>query len=231
MAHADFSNWHGIGIELHTTQVYPGAMMTSEQLAEKMKVEILADIQAGIVPASVQNFSELHDYVDANCYGSTEALLDELDTNATSDEEHTKALDKLCDLMNPAMEIINEWFGTGGAFQEISQMDIPLQSFGDGTAIPSISNKASNAENMAAIDRLIVPGKYRHIVAWGKWLGFTPETVFRSVELAEADDAPEDAIQKIDGRWLRVSDIANQNNRDRVAELARSSAEQTINAY
>jgi len=36
---------------------------------ERMKAEIQADIVAGIVPATVSSFSELHDYVDANCYG------------------------------------------------------------------------------------------------------------------------------------------------------------------
>ena len=196
-------------------------MITSEQLAEKMKIEILADIQAGIVPVSVKDFSELHDYVDANCYGGTEALLDELDAAATSDQEHTKALDTLCDLMNPAMEIINVWLANGGPSLEISQMEVPLQFAGDGTVIPSISDTVANSENMEAIDSRIVPGKYRHIVAWGKWLGFTPQTVLESVELADADDAPEDAIQKIDGRWLRVGDIANQTNRERVDKLAR----------
>ena len=230
MAHTDFSIWRRFGIELHTAQVYPGGMITSEQLAEKMKVEILADIQAGIVPASVQNFSELHDYVDANCYGGTEALLDELDAGATSDEEHRKSLDTMCDLMNPAMEIINEWLANGGPLREISQMDVPVQSAGDGSVIASISDKTAHAENIAAIDRLVVPGKYRHIVAWGKWLGFTPQTVLKSIELAKAEDAPEDAIQKIDGRWIRVGDIANQTNRDRVAELARCSSGEMINA-
>lgn len=32
------------------------------------KREILADIEAGIVPPSVSNFGELHDYRDANTY-------------------------------------------------------------------------------------------------------------------------------------------------------------------
>lgn len=38
-------------------------------LVECIKQEILADIQAGVVPASVSSFAQLHDYVDANCYG------------------------------------------------------------------------------------------------------------------------------------------------------------------
>ena len=172
-------------------------MIISEQLAKKMKVEILADMQAGIVPASVQNFSELHDYVDANCYGGTEALLDELDAGATSDEQHRKTLDTMCDLMNPAMEIINEWIAGSGPLREISQMDVPLQSAGNGTVIPSVSDMVANTENMDAIDRLVVCGKHRHIVAWGKWLGFTPQTVLKSVELVKQKAHPKTRSRKL----------------------------------
>lgn len=94
-------------------------MITPEEMAERMKADILADIRAGIVPKSVKTFSELHDYVDANCYGGSEALLDELDAEvADTDEGHTSALNALCDLMNPAMEIINEWLASGGAFRD-----------------------------------------------------------------------------------------------------------------
>lgn len=221
MAHTDFSIQRRFGIELHTAQVYPGDMITSEQLAEKMKVEILADIRSGIVPVSVQNFSVLHDYVDANCYGGTEALLDELDAGATSDEEHRKSLDTMCDLMNPAMEIINEWLANGGALREIGQMDVPLQFAGDGTVIPRVSDMVANAENIEAIDQLVVSGKYRHIVAWGKWLGFTPSTVADHVRQAEADDAPSDVVQKVNGKWIRLDDVVNETNRRRVDEIAR----------
>lgn len=88
------------------------------------------------------------------------------------------------------------------------------------TVIPSIFDRAANDANMAAIDQHVRTTKFRHIVAWGKWLGFTPETVQKSVEQAEADHAPEDVIQKIDGEWLRVTDIANDANRKRFDELA-----------
>lgn len=39
------------------------------QLIARMKAEILADIENGNVPASVNTFSCLHDHVDANGYG------------------------------------------------------------------------------------------------------------------------------------------------------------------
>ena len=197
-------------------------MITSEQLAEKMKFEILADMHAGIVPRSVRNFSELHDYVDANCYGGSVALLDELEDSSTTDEQHADAFNTLCVLMNSAMELINEWIANGGPFLEIIQMKARLQfASADRKAISSINDNVRTAVDLEVIDRLVVPGKYRHIVAWGKWLGINPQTVLKSVELAEKEDAPNDSIQKIDGSWLRVVDIVNQANRNRVNELAR----------
>lgn len=38
-------------------------------VVERAKSEVLADIAAGHVPATVATFAELHDYVDANYYG------------------------------------------------------------------------------------------------------------------------------------------------------------------
>jgi hypothetical protein len=40
-----------------------------EERIARAKREVLADVAAGVVPATVQTFSELHDYVDANGYG------------------------------------------------------------------------------------------------------------------------------------------------------------------
>lgn len=90
-------------------------MLTPTELAEKMKTEILSDVENGIVPATVASFSELHDYVDANLYGGTEALLDEIDAVAPdTDEGHSNALAALCDLANPAMDAVDAWIKAGG---------------------------------------------------------------------------------------------------------------------
>lgn len=89
--------------------------------------------------------------------------------------------------------------------------------------IPSISDPAANAANMAAIDRLVRTTKYLHIVAWGKWLGFAPKTVQESVDLAEAEEAPVDAVQKLNGEWTRMGDLMNEENRKKVEELVRKS--------
>lgn len=86
--------------------------------------------------------------------------------------------------------------------------------------IPKVSDKAANITNIAAIDRIANSPKYRYIVGWGKYLGFTPETILKSLQDAEAENAPADAIQKIDGRWFCISDIQNDANRQRVVKLS-----------
>ena len=64
-------------------------------------------------------FSKRHDYIDANCYGGTEAILDELDAAVPdADDSHASAINALCDLMNPAMEIVSEWIASGGAIRD-----------------------------------------------------------------------------------------------------------------
>ena len=78
---------------------------------------------------------------------------------------------------------------------------------------------------MIAIDRLVKPTKYRHIVGWGKWLGFTPDTVRRELIQAENDDAPIDVVQKAGDRWLRLDDIQNETNRLRVIELSKNNSQ------
>ena len=96
------------------------------------------------------------------------------------------------------------------------------------STIPRISDQAAYEANITAIDQRVTTDKYFHIVAWGKWLGFTPETVRQALEVAESDLAPSDAIQKIDGRWLRLHDIQNESNRNRVDELARRSEQERL---
>jgi hypothetical protein len=42
-------------------------MITSAELAETIKAEILELVAAGRIPADVHDFSALHNVVDANC--------------------------------------------------------------------------------------------------------------------------------------------------------------------
>ena len=98
-----------------------------------------------------------------------------------------------------------------------------MTSLSDGiseiSVIPRIADSVAYKANMIEIDRLLKPSRYRHIVAWGKWLGFKPQVVQRNLGEADDDNAPLDAIQKVDGRWLQISDIQSDANRLRVIEL------------
>lgn len=87
--------------------------------------------------------------------------------------------------------------------------------------ISSVSDRTAWSANCEAIDRLTHESRYPYIVAWGKFLGFAPETVHECLQKAEADNAPPEAIQKIDGEWLLLSSIQNDGNRRRVVALAR----------
>ena len=44
-------------------------MQTKTEIIARAKTEILFDVADGTLPKTVANFSELHDYVDANYYG------------------------------------------------------------------------------------------------------------------------------------------------------------------
>jgi len=61
----DISRGHSI-----TAKTIDGADITVEDFALVIKGEIVLDMMRGIVPWTCDTFSELHDYVDANCYGS-----------------------------------------------------------------------------------------------------------------------------------------------------------------
>ena len=96
----------------------------------RMKSEILADIAAGTVPASVSTFSELHDYVDANEYGgfcdpdsvmgTIIALQDERDSLTEEQERNWSKTGELEELQeqntafaNAAQNAVDAWIKTG----------------------------------------------------------------------------------------------------------------------
>ncbi len=90
-------------------------MATSEEIADQAKREILDDIAAGLVPASVTDFSALHQHVDANCYGGAEALFDAAhDAVPDTEEGHTAAWNSFCTLVNPAFDAVDAWIKSGG---------------------------------------------------------------------------------------------------------------------
>lgn len=76
--------------------------MTHEELIAKTvaraKTQILDDIDSGIVPEDVDSFSRLHDYTDANMYGSLDDGTFELPVG-----EHLE------DFVNEVQGRLDEW--------------------------------------------------------------------------------------------------------------------------
>lgn len=91
-------------------------MKTLFEVIEQMKNEIKADVVFNAVPASVTSFSQLHDYVDANCYGGfcdDDGIMDELIALHGGRDEHEGIPDAALAFMNAAQDAINTWLGTG----------------------------------------------------------------------------------------------------------------------
>jgi hypothetical protein len=82
---------------------------TADKKAEAVaiaKTEILADIEAGRVPATVTTFSELHDHVDANYYGHAFEALEACGEDA-------EACSEVMDLYNEVQGDLDLWLRAG----------------------------------------------------------------------------------------------------------------------
>jgi len=103
-------------------------MMNSRELAESMKSEIIQLIDDGVIPNDVRDFSTLHEFVDANCLGGMEALLDELSDLCTANGEpipgevFTKSMEEFLAIANPAIESVDLWLQSrrAGACQPLT---------------------------------------------------------------------------------------------------------------
>jgi hypothetical protein len=72
----------------------------------RMQREILTDIRSGRVPATVADYSELHDYVDANEYGGACETDPDVVFDGFTDEQVT--------FWNAAQGIVDKWLRAGG---------------------------------------------------------------------------------------------------------------------
>lgn len=74
---------------------------------ERAKTEILADIEKGVVPDSVEYFAELHNFVDANEYGGLceDSFFDEL-TNSFDDMSRD---DRSVEVANRVQNELDQW--------------------------------------------------------------------------------------------------------------------------
>lgn len=77
---------------------------TAEEIAERIKAEVVEDVRGGRVPADVATFSELHDYVDANDYFDLGGDDCPLDPGREED----------CTVLNAASSIVDGWLWSGG---------------------------------------------------------------------------------------------------------------------
>jgi enolase len=93
-----------------TGQSVPEYESQAEMAAELMKAEITALIEDGTIPADVQTFAQLHDYVDANM------LADDLfpgPTDEETEEEADARREANADVFNPASDAVNAWLKAG----------------------------------------------------------------------------------------------------------------------
>jgi hypothetical protein len=80
-------------------------------VAEAMKKDIIADIQKGRYEADkIHDYSDLHDYVDANMYG-----LDAFPEEPEHDDEAADLFwEKTIDLTIDAQYLVDAWIKAGG---------------------------------------------------------------------------------------------------------------------
>ncbi len=80
-------------------------LVEATRLASTIKramAEVVADVEAGRVPAEVRSFSQLHDYVDANYYGGA------------FEREHDPSSDEDTNFFNAVQNAVNAWIQAGG---------------------------------------------------------------------------------------------------------------------
>ena len=97
-------------------------MKTLEQVIALMKTEIQYCVNLGQIPNSVQSFSELHDYADANEFGGfcdDNGITDQLIALHGGRNTDTEAMpDAVIDFMNAAQTAIDTWIKTGALLRE-----------------------------------------------------------------------------------------------------------------
>lgn len=83
---------------------------------QRMKIEIMEDVDSGRVPASVSTFSQLHDYVDANEYGGfcEDKYSDLLIAEFGGRDEHQGMPQGTLEFIEVAQEHIDKWLANNG---------------------------------------------------------------------------------------------------------------------
>jgi hypothetical protein len=81
------------------------SIANGSRIVKRMKAEVVEDVKRGILPTTVQSFSELHDYVDANEYGGF------CDGEVIEDERER---DREVEFMDKCQTAIGNWLRAGG---------------------------------------------------------------------------------------------------------------------
>ena len=92
----------------------------------RMKLEIIADVLDGRVPAPVGNFGDLHDHVDANEYGGfcEDDLADAMIKEFGGRDEHEGMPQGMLDFINEAQASIDSWIRSGGLTQDMAASQV-----------------------------------------------------------------------------------------------------------
>jgi hypothetical protein len=83
----------------------------TQSLIARIKGEVIEDALDGTIPATVRDYSELHDFVDANCYAG---LCDDDCPLGTSQED--------TDTINAAQDAVSGWLHRGGLLDALRDM-------------------------------------------------------------------------------------------------------------
>ena len=88
----------------------PVDIPTLEETVNRMKAEIMFDMDHGEVPRTVKSFGELHDYVDANCYGGfCHAIADRMIEHFGGRDSDEGMPQGMLDYINAAQDAIDAW--------------------------------------------------------------------------------------------------------------------------
>lgn len=101
-------------------------MKTLNDVIEQMKREVIDDVQGLRVPADVENFGDLHSFVDANEYGGlTEdnGIVDELIAHHGGRDDDEGMPEPAVVFINEAQSAVSRWIENGGVTRAIDNSD------------------------------------------------------------------------------------------------------------
>lgn len=142
-------DFHIQSVKLAHLRAHGAEFISTDETVAAMKLEILHDIIAGTVPTEVSTYSQLHDYVDANEYGTDAAF----DTLVDTDE-----WDGVVEHLNRCQNIVDAWLKDGRPVDNAKAVvdtltPAQIKATADGTAPRASKHDSHNAAVWnAAID-------------------------------------------------------------------------------